>query len=91
MAIGSDGFRMSQLDGCVRRASTYMLSEADARELIDHQVETILRDWREVCEIAGMTKTDRALFRGRQFLNPYAFEGYCAPPQLERVARAVER
>ena len=31
MIIGRDGFRMSQLAGCVERAGTYMLTEADAR------------------------------------------------------------
>jgi serine/threonine-protein kinase HipA len=32
MAIGEDGYRMSQLTGCVARAATYRLSESDARE-----------------------------------------------------------
>ena len=76
MAIGSDGFRMSQLAGCVARASTYLLTERDARELIDHQVEAIHRDWDEVSERARMTEVERSYFWRRQFLNPYAFEGY---------------
>jgi serine/threonine-protein kinase HipA len=80
MMIGADGFRMSQLAGCVERASTYMLTERDARELIDHQVEVIEREWDEVCELANMTHVDRSFFWGRQFLNPYAFEGYSAVP-----------
>jgi serine/threonine-protein kinase HipA len=80
MMIGADGFRMSRLAGCLERASTYMLTENDARELIDHQVEVIERGWREVCDLARMTEIDRSLFWGRQFLNPYAFEGYSAAP-----------
>lgn len=76
MMIGADGFRMSQLAGCVERASTYMLTESEARELIDHQVETIEHGWREVCDLAQMTEVDRSLFWRRQFLNPYAFYGY---------------
>jgi serine/threonine-protein kinase HipA len=76
MAIGADGFRMSQLSGCVERASTYMLTESDARELIDHQVEVIEHGWQAVCDLARMTEVDRSLFWGRQFLNPYAFYGY---------------
>ena len=80
MMIGTDGFRMSQLAGCLQRASTYMLTESDARELIDHQVEVIEREWREVCGLAQMTEIDRSFFWGRQFLNPYAFEGYSAAP-----------
>ena len=57
--IGADGFRMSQLAGCVQRATTYMLTESEARELIDHQVEVIRRDWDEVCAQAHMTESDR--------------------------------
>jgi serine/threonine-protein kinase HipA len=80
MMIGSDGFRMSQLAGCVERASTYMLTASDARELIDHQIDVIEREWDEVCDLAQMTEVDRSFFWGRQFLNPYAFEGYSAAP-----------
>ncbi len=43
MAIGKDGYRMSQASGCVARASEYGLSEAEAREIVDHQIETIER------------------------------------------------
>jgi len=76
MTIGADGFRMSQLAGCVERASTYLLTASGARELIDHQVETIQREWDEVCDRARMTKVEREFFWRRQFLNRYAFEGY---------------
>lgn len=81
MMIGTDGFRMSQLAGCVERASTYMLTEGEARELIDHQVDVIERQWDEVCELARMTEVERSYFRGRQFLNPYAFEGDSPTPE----------
>jgi serine/threonine-protein kinase HipA len=80
MIIGRDGFRMSQLAGCVERAGTYMLTDADARELIDDQVAVIRREWTDVCELAQMTEVDRSFFWGRQFLNPYAFEGYSEVP-----------
>ena len=76
MAIGEDGYRMSQLAGCVARASTYLLSETDAREIIDHQIDVIETDWADVCDQATLTEIDRARFWQRQFLNPYATEGY---------------
>jgi serine/threonine-protein kinase HipA len=76
MAIGQDGYRMSQLAGCVARASTYLLSEPDAREIIDHQIDTIEAHWAEVCDLAALTEVDRVGFWRRQFLNPYATEGY---------------
>jgi len=76
MAIGEDGYRMSQVAGCVARASTYLLSEPDAREIVDHQIDVIETDWIDVCDQAALTEVDRAGFWQRQFLNPYATEGY---------------
>ncbi len=76
MAIGEDGYRMSQVAGCVARASTYLLSEADARAIVDHQIDVIETDWADVCDQAALTEVDRAGFWHRQFLNPYAIEGY---------------
>lgn len=76
MAIGADGFRFSKVAGCVARASTYMLSEADARAIVDHQIEVIEGQWTDVCDLAGLTEVDRGRFWRRQFLNPYATEDY---------------
>jgi len=76
MAIGRDGWRMSQVAGCVDRAGTYQLSEGEARKIVDHQLEAIEGQWDEVCDLAELGEADRAAFRGRQFLNPYALEGY---------------
>jgi serine/threonine-protein kinase HipA len=76
MAIGKDGYRMSQVAGCVARASTYLLSERDAREIVDRQIDVIETQWDEVCDLAALTEVDRAGFWRRQFLNPYATEGY---------------
>jgi len=76
MAIGRSGFRNSQLAGCVKAASTYLLSEREAREIIEHQVSCIETEWDAVADAAAMTEVDRDFFWHRQFLNPYAFEGY---------------
>jgi hypothetical protein len=35
MAIGRDGYRLSQVAACVARASTYLLTEEEARETVD--------------------------------------------------------
>lgn len=78
MLIGSDGYQLSQLAGCIQRASTYLLSEAEARDIVDRQIDSIEREWSEVCELAEMSAPDRSFFWRRQFLNPYAFEGYSA-------------
>jgi len=76
MAIGRDGFRFSRLDGCVNSAADYLLSETEARLIIDRQVEVIESEWTDVANEASMTEADRNYFWHRQFLNPFAFEGY---------------
>jgi serine/threonine-protein kinase HipA len=76
MAIGANGFRLSQLSGCVATASEYLLSSEEARRIIDNQIATIRSGWREVSDMARMTPAERGHFWERQFLNPYAFEGY---------------
>ncbi len=76
MAIGRDGWRMSQVAGCVERAPTYLLSEAEAREIVDNQIETIEGQWDEVCDLAELAEGARTALWKRQFLNPYALEGY---------------
>jgi serine/threonine-protein kinase HipA len=76
MSIGPDGFRMSQVAGCVKAASTYLLSEAEARDIVDRQIDVIESEWSEVCDSAQMTEIERAYFWRRQFLNPFATEGY---------------
>ncbi len=76
MMIGPDGFRMSQLIGCVRAASIYLLDEVEAREIIDRQIAIITSEWDDVCEAGRLTEVDRDYFWRRQFLNPYALQGY---------------
>ena len=76
MSITVDGFRMSLLTACVAQASTYLLSETDAREIIDHQIDVIESQWNDVCDLARMTEVERGYFWQRQFLNPYAVQGY---------------
>lgn len=78
MAIGRDGWRMSQVAGCIERASTYLLGEREAREVVDRQIEVIRERWDEVCDDARLTRVGREAFWRRQFLNPYALEGYAA-------------
>jgi serine/threonine-protein kinase HipA len=76
MAIGPDGYKFSQLDGCVRYAATYLLNESDAREIIDHQIDVINDQWDDVADQARLTNVDRQYFWHRQFLNPYALQDY---------------
>ncbi len=76
MAIAPGGNRMSQVRACVEAASTYLLSESEAREIVDHQVGAIEAEWEQSCEAARLSEVERAYFWRRQFLNAYALEGY---------------
>lgn len=76
MAIDRGGWRMSQVAGCIEKAEIYQLTEAEAREIVDRQIETVEGQWDEVCDLTHLGEGGRAFFRGRQFLNPYSLEGY---------------
>ncbi|MET3900272.1 serine/threonine-protein kinase HipA [Devosia sp. UYZn731] len=74
MLIKGDN-RASTLATCLAAAPDYHLKEAEAAALIEHQVATIAQSWQSVCEEAELSKVDRHLFAGRQFLNGYALDG----------------
>ena len=75
MLIQGDN-RFSRLDVCLAAADQFLLSGDEARAVIDGQIDSIRMHWDAVCEEAGLTAVDKALLWKRQFLNPYAFEGY---------------
>ena len=76
MAIGADGWRYSQLAGCVARAATYHLTEPQARAVVDHLIDTVATHWTDACDEAGLSEQERDGLWGTQFCNPYAFYGY---------------
>ena len=76
MAIGRDGYRMSQLVGCIDRAETYLLTRHAARAIIDNQIDVIGNSWDEVCDLGKLSEVDKARLWRRQFLNPYAMYDY---------------
>lgn len=76
MAIGRDGWRFSQLAGCVEHADVYHLSKNQAREIVDRQIDVLMEHWHKVCDEGGLTVHERSGLWGTQFCNPYAFYGY---------------
>jgi serine/threonine-protein kinase HipA len=78
MAIARDGWRFSQLAGCVRAARDYLLHEAEARAIIDAQLGAVRTHWDDAADAARLTKAERRQLWGRQILNPYCLEGYRA-------------
>lgn len=67
--------RMSTLHSCLAAAPDFLLSDKEAGAIIEDQFATIAGEWKELCEEARLTETDRKLFAGRQFLNSYCVEG----------------
>lgn len=81
MYIGDerDNFKASEVAGCVERAGLYQLTGAVATEIVERQIETITRDWHEVCDQAELTGAQRRVLWGRQFLNPGSLDGWTSP------------
>jgi serine/threonine-protein kinase HipA len=73
---------LSRLDLCIEAAPKFQLSAGEATAIIARQIEAIAANWTEACAEAGLSAVDRNFLWGRQFLNPYAFEG--APAGLNR-------
>jgi len=76
------GRTAARLSNVLSAASAFHLSEADARMIIEGQVDAIRNNWIDVCTQAGMQMTERNYFAGRQILNSYAFEGFGLTPEL---------
>jgi serine/threonine-protein kinase HipA len=76
IGAGEDGFKASRVAGCVERASVYHLTAAQAREIVDHQIDVIEREWSDVCDLAELPEADRNRFWRRQFLNPSTLYDY---------------
>lgn len=71
-----DNNRASRLDVCLAAAQQFLLSESEARTLIERQIAGIRQHWDEVCREAGLLDVDERLLRERQFLNPYVLEPF---------------
>lgn len=74
MLIKGDN-RMSTLASCIAAAPDFLLTDQEAVDIIAQQIITISGEWDAVCDLANLSATDKALFGGRQFLNPYCIEG----------------
>lgn len=67
----ADDGRDSRISAVLKAAPVYLLSEADARDIIESQRTIIERDWDEVCDAAHLTKAQRDTLRdGGPILHP---------------------
>ncbi|CAN7589793.1 type II toxin-antitoxin system HipA family toxin [Rhizobium sp. LjRoot254] len=65
--------RASQIASCLAAAPHFHVDSHQAIEIVAGQIRVIGENWRPLCAEADLGEVDRALFWGRQFLNPYAF------------------
>ena len=63
---------LSQLKTCLATAHNFLLSEAQAHEIFEKLTAAIEQHWSSVCEEATLSKVDKNLLWGRQFLNPFS-------------------
>lgn len=73
MAISRTGGRSSQLGTCLAASETYLLSKAQAQDIIDAQVEIIRGQWEDAADAAHLTEQDRKQLLGREILNEFVF------------------
>ncbi len=66
---------LSRILSCLDAAKNFLLSREEAIKIIDKQITSIGKNWISVCADADLDEIDRKLLWGRQFLNPYVFEG----------------
>lgn len=69
----ADTDNLSRIATCLQVAHHFQLSEPDAAAIVEAQLKGIAANWQAVCDEAQLSQTDRNLFWGRQFLNPFAF------------------
>ncbi len=65
---------LSRIKTCLEAAHNFLISQDDARAIVEKQIEAIEANWDRVCDEAKLNETDRKLLYGRQFLNPFSTE-----------------
>ena len=73
MAITADGDNRSLIEVCVSGAAVYQLSEAQAKEIVEHQVEVVRTEWLDAANYARLTARERDALWETSILNPAIF------------------
>lgn len=68
--------KYSKLTICLEAAPQFLLTPLKASKLIKTQLDIIRNSWDNVCDEGNLTEIDRNYLWQRQFLNPYALEGF---------------
>lgn len=65
----------SQLATCLQTAPNFLLSAAEAKQIITRQIATIKANWESVCDEASLNSGEREILWNGAFLKRFAFEG----------------
>lgn len=66
---------LSHLSVCLRAAKNFLLSKELAKEIFEHLIDSIEKNWQAVCDEAELSETERHRLWRKQILNPGAFYG----------------
>lgn len=69
-----DGKNASQIRECIVAAPQFQLSKREAISIIEEIANSIVDNWKVVCEESEVSKVDKNLFSKNQFFNSFAFE-----------------
>lgn len=73
MAIDVDGDNQSLLAVCIDAAAAYLLSNEEAQEIVDRQVDLVREEWRDAADTARLTTRERDALWETSILNPAIF------------------
>ena len=76
MQIGGVQGNLSTLANVLSVCGAFLLSEVEARVLIERQVAIVEGGWAEVCDLAELGVVERERLWGRAVFNPFCFEGW---------------
>ncbi len=65
---------LSKLSTCLLVADKFCLNDDEANDIFDNMIEIIEQNWNDVCDEAELSRDERKLLWGRQFLNPFSIQ-----------------
>lgn len=68
--------RSSTIASCVLAHTHFLIDRRCAIQIINQQIDVIQSGWKDICEEAELNEVERSFFWKRQFLNPFALDGY---------------
>ena len=74
LGFGDDPYRLSNVAGCIDRATVFGVTRAEALTIAHHQLDVIRASWDDACAEARLTELERERIK-RVFPHEYALHG----------------